>query len=88
VRGGEDGDLGHLGADIDDARLALEVDGPLEVARHLVRDDRDVGSESFRGQGNLHELCTAASASSAYILLDTAAQPTFFCSMSLAFGQS
>lgn len=62
VRGGEDGDLSHLGADVDNARLALEVGGTLEVAGNLVGDDGHIGAESFGGEGNLHELFFGVSA--------------------------
>lgn len=56
VRGGENGDLGHLGGNVDDAGLALEVGGPLEVAGNLIGDDGNVGAESLGGERNLHEL--------------------------------
>lgn len=56
VGGGEDGDLGHLLGDIDNAGLALEVGALLEVVAHLARDDGDVGSEGLGGKSDLHEL--------------------------------
>lgn len=56
VGGGENGDLGQLRGEVDDARLALEVGAALEVVGNLVGDDRSVGAEGFSGEGNLHEL--------------------------------
>lgn len=85
--GGENGDFGHLLGDIGNARLALEVDGPLEVILDFTRDDGNVGSESIAGQGNLHELEQGPVS-----MHDSQKRPcleqTFFCSMSLALGQS
>lgn len=59
VGGGENGDLGHLLGDINDARLALEAGGPLEVVAHFTRDDGNVGSEGLGGKSDLHELSQA-----------------------------
>ncbi len=59
VGGSEDSDLRHLGADIDDARLAFEIGAAFEVAGHLIRDDRDVLAEGFGREGNFHELAGA-----------------------------
>lgn len=56
VRGREDGDLGHLGRDVDDAGLPPEVGALLEIGLHLVGDDGDVGSEGLARQGKLDEL--------------------------------
>jgi len=56
VRGSEDGDLSHLGADVNNSRLALEVLGALKVAGNLVGDDGDVGTESIGGESNFHKL--------------------------------
>lgn len=57
VRGGEDGDLGHVVRDVGNARLALEFGALLEVVGNLARDDGNVGSESLGGESDLHELC-------------------------------
>ena len=54
--GGEDGNLGHVVGNIDDAGLAFESRVLLEVRPDFVGDDGDVRSESLGGQGDLHEL--------------------------------
>lgn len=56
MRGGEDGDLGHVLGDVANVGLALEVRVLLEVALNLARDDGDIGLESLGSEGDLHEL--------------------------------
>ena len=60
VGGSENGDLGHVLGNIDDARLGLEGGALLEVGLHLAGDDGNVGSEGIGGKGNLHELFASA----------------------------
>lgn len=84
--GGKDGNFGHLLGDIDNTRLALEVGALLEVVADLARDDGDVGSEGLGGESNLHEL--KGQEIRRLILSKGWEMLTFFCSMSLALGQS
>lgn len=56
MRGGEDGDLGHLLGNITNARLGLEIGVSLEVGLDFSSDDGNIGSEGIGGKSNLHEL--------------------------------
>jgi len=87
---GEDCDLGHLLGDVDDAGLALEAGIPLEVGLDLAGDDGNVGSEGLSREGNLHELRGAvlANESVGNRAYEGSCECTFFCSISLALGQS
>lgn len=67
MRGGEDGDLGHLGRNVDNAGFALEIGALLEVARDLIRDDGNVGLESLRGERDLHELLSVATSQHTFV---------------------
>ena len=91
MRGREDGNLGHVLGDVGDAGLALEVGALLEVGGNLVGDDGYVGAEGLGGQGNLHEL-QARGRVSEMCQIATRVRirviRTFFCSISLALGQS
>lgn len=88
VGSGENGDLGHLRRQVDNAGVGLEVRVALEVVGNLVGDDRDVGAEGLGGQGDLHELEGRELSATKLPAGEFPRQCTFFCSMSLALGQS
>lgn len=56
VGGSENGDLGHVLRDIDDAGLALEKGVSLEVGANLVGNDGNIRLEGIGGKGVLDEL--------------------------------
>ena len=85
ARGSVDRDLGDNLGHIDGALGVLESGGVLDEVVDLIGDQVDIRAKRLRGKTKLDKLLTMSAFTLYTCILSL---PTFFCSMSLALGQS